>query len=263
MSAGDLIAHNFRQTVTAVPSAATPAQLAWMEYELRRRVHFGCELLLADVNDTLQDLAVGPVPTIVARWMSVGGLSPAVRDSLGVDAIARDTTLGDLLQNVPPTAFLEDRLRVAEGRNQAHGGNKAFYGLALLLSCYRFSEPFRTANYLADQDHYMELAFDLVNRNTGKPLFDAMQELALHLAVQPHLATTLRKMGQGQKCSLRFFPEGDDLQPTGIPATPGFSGSRLGNVLGMLADVGLCNRRGGRRYSLTDAGHKSLLEDGA
>ena len=85
-----------------------------------------------------------------------------------------------------------------------------------------------------------------------------MRELAQQLAVEPHLSTTLRKMGQGQKCSLRFFPEGDVLQPTGVAVTPGFSGSRLDNVLGMLADVGLCSRLDGR-FELTVAGRNQLL----
>ena len=262
MSVTDLIALNLRRTVTAVPSSVTPVQLTWMEYELRRRVHFACELLLADVTGTLQDLTVGTVDAIAARWLSAGGISPAVREVLGVDEIPSNTTLGELLDKMPTEAFLRDRLRVSEGRNQAHGGNAALYGLALLLSCYRCSEQFRTTNTLTNRDHYMEQAFELVTRNTNKPVAHAMQEFALHLAVKPHLATTLRKMGQGQKCSLRFFPEGEVLQPTGVSVTPGFSGSRLGNVLGILADVGLYNRLEGGQYSLTDSGRKRLIEDG-
>ena len=106
----------------------------------------------------------------------------------------------------------------------------------------------------------MERAFSLIDENMPNPLDHALRELALHLAVEPHLGTTLRKMGQGQKCSLRFFPEGDVLQPTGIAVTPGFSGSRLDNVLGMLSDVGLLNRFDGGRFDLTNTGRKRLLE---
>ena len=262
MTAAELIALNFRRVVETVPSSVTPAQLAWMEYELRRRAHFACELLLADVTETLQDLTTGTVDAIAARWMALDGISPAVREALGVDEIAADTTLRDLLDRMPPDAFLRDRLRAAEGRKQARGGNAALYGLALLLSCYRCSEPFRTTKTLMDCRHYMERAFGLVTENANKPVSLAMRQLALHLAVEPHLSTTLRKMGQGQKCSLRFFPEGEVIQPTGEPVRPGFSGSRLGNVLGILADVGLCNRLAGGRYSLTDAGRNRLLEDG-
>lgn len=263
MNVDDLIALNYRRVVEMAPSSVTAAQLAWMEYELRRRAHFACELLLADVTGTLQDLATGTVDAIADRWLSLDGISPAVRESLGVEEIAGDTTLRDVLAGMPTDAFLRDRLRVAEGRKQARGGNAALYGLALLLSCYRCSETLRTTNTLADSGHYMERAFELVTENADKPIALAMRELALHLAVEPHLSTTLRKMGQGQKCSLRFYPEGEVLHPTGISANPGFSASRLGNVLGILADLGLFNRLAGGRYGLTDSGHDRLLEDGS
>jgi hypothetical protein len=108
----------------------------------------------------------------------------------------------------------------------------------------------------------MERAFDLIEENKSRPLTHALREFALHLAVEPHLGTTLRKMGQGQTCSLRFFPEGEVLHATGVSVTPGFSNTRLDNVLGMLADVGLCDRLQGGRFSLTKAGASRLL-DGA
>lgn len=76
----DLIAQNFRNVVQANPSSITEVELAWMEYELRRRVHFACELLLSDVTGTLGDLVSGTVDAIAARWMSNSALSPIVRD---------------------------------------------------------------------------------------------------------------------------------------------------------------------------------------
>ena len=261
MTAADLIALNFRRVVETVPSSVTHAQLAWMEYELRRRTHFACELLLADLTGTLQDLATGTVDAVAARWMALDGIAPAVRDVLGVDGIASHTTLREVLDGMPTDAFVRSRLSMAEGRRQTRGGNAALYGLALLLSCYRCSETFRATNTLADSRHYMERAFELVTENANKPMVVAIRDLALHLAVEPHLTTTLRKMGQGQKCSLRFFPEGEVLHPTGIAANPGFSETRLGNVLGILADLGLYSRLPGGRYRLTASGRSRLLED--
>ncbi len=260
MSAADIIASNFGQVVAAAPSSVRPVQLIWMEYDLRRRVHFACELLLADVTDTLQDLTASTPNAIAERWLSVDSLSPAVREVLGVGGISKEMTLGDVLHTVPHTAFSEGRLRVEEGRNQPPRGNMAFYGLALLLASYRSSERLRSTKTLQDRRAGMERAFELITRFADRPIIQAMRELARRLAIQPHLATTLRKMGQGQKCSLRFFPEGELLHPTGVRVTPGFSGSRLGNVLGMLADAGLCDRRDGGRFSLTEAGRKRLLK---
>ena len=256
----ELIAQNFQHVVTAAPSSLTRVELAWMEYELRRRVHFACELLLADVTGTLGELTGGTVDAVVDRWMTTGGLSLAVRDLLGSDALVPSQTLGEIMGKIPDAAFLGSQLRAREGRDQAAGGNGAFYGLALLLSSYRYTEGLRAAGRLKNRRHYMEQAFSLIDENMPNPLDHALRELALHLAVEPHLGTTLRKMGQGQKCSLRFFPEGDVLQPTGVSVTPGFSGSRLDNVLGMLSDVGLLNRLDGGRFDLTNTGRRRLLE---
>ena len=257
---GELIAQNFQHVVTAAPSSLTLVELAWMEYELRRRVHFACELLLADVTGTLRELTGGTVDAVADRWMTTGGLSLAVRDLLGSDELAPSQTLKEIMGKIPDAAFLGSQLRAREGRDQAAGGNGAFYGLALLLSSYRYTQGLRAAGRLENRRHYMERAFKLIDENMPNPLDHVLRELALHLAVEPHLGATLRKMGQGQKCSLRFFPEGDVLQPTGIAVTPGFSGSRLDNVLGMLSDVGLLNRLDGGRFDLTNTGRKRLLE---
>lgn len=259
----DVIAASFQQVLMTDPATVKPVDLAWMEYELRRRVHFGCELLLADVTDTLQNLTTGSVASVVERWMAVNGCSPAVREAIGFDRPTSDKTLDEIIEGMPKTAFLNKRLHIQEGRDQEPGGNRAFYGLALLLSSHYYTKRVRESGLLGDRNHYMERAFELIDVNGSKPLAHALRELTLHLAVEPHLSTTLRKMGQGQKCSLRFFPDGEALRPTGVGVTPGFSGSRLGNVLGLLADVGLCNRLDGGRFNLTDEGRKWLLEGAA
>ena len=142
-----------------------PVELAWMEYDLRRRVHFACELLLADVTSTLGDLTAGTVDAVVAHWMVVDGISPAVRKVLGSDKLDPRQTLGDVMGKMPAKVFLGSPLRVREGRDQATDGNGAFYALALLLSSYRYTERLRIAGRLKDRPHYMERAFDLIDKN--------------------------------------------------------------------------------------------------
>jgi hypothetical protein len=259
----DLIAENFRRVVQADPSSISEVELAWMEYELRRRAHFACELVLADLTGTLCDLTSATVEAIVERWTRTDALSPSVRDVLGLTEPDYNLTIGDILSRMPEGAFLGGAVRASEGRNQATGGNQALYGLALLLSIYRCTERLRASGQIENRHHYMELAFQLVDKNKSSTLARTLREFALHLAVEPHLGTTLRKLGQGQKCSLRFFPEGDVLQPTGIAVKPGFSGTRLDNVLGMLADVGLRKRLDGGLFSLTNAGSGRLLDGAA
>ena len=204
----DLITMNFRRVVAIAPASVKPVELAWMEYELRRRIHFACELLLADVSGTLEHLTAGTVDAVAKRWMVVDGLSPAVRDVIGFDQPCPAKTLGEVMASMPLQAFLVARLRAREARDMAPGGNRAFYGLALLLSSYRYTEQLRASGRLENRKHYMERAFELVDENRSKPLAHAMRELAQHLAVEPHLGTTLRKMGQEQKCSLTVLPRG-------------------------------------------------------
>lgn len=264
MRAEDVIFENFRNVIKGKSSAFNEeVDLVWMEYELRRRVHFACELLFSDFTGTLADLTSGSVDAVIARWLSSGTFSPLVRDLLGVDEPDPQLTFADILSRMPDDAFLKGSVRNADGRNLALGGNQAFYGVALLLSSYRSTVPLRTSGKLQDKGHYMERAFECVERTRTNPLLHALREIALQLAIEPHLETTLRKMGQGQKCSLRFFPEGNVLSPTGVGVTPGFSNTRLENVLGMLADIGLCTRMDGGRFILTDAGVARLLNGAA
>jgi hypothetical protein len=254
----EVIAENFRN-VTQASGSISDVELAWMEHELRRRAHYACELFLADVTGTLSQMMSGTTDAISRHWARLESLSPVVREVLGVEAIDANITLGELLAKIPDKAFLGGVIRVSDGRDQAAGGNQALYGLALLLSVYRVTERLRASHAIENRRHYMELAFDLIDENKSNTLEHALRVFSLRLAVIPHLTTTLRKMGQGQQCSLRFYSEGDVLHSTGVIVRPGFSGSRLENVLGMLSDVGLCDRAANGRFTLTDVGAKRLL----
>jgi hypothetical protein len=248
----DIIAKNFQQVVNA--KSSTDVEVAWMEYELRRRVHFACELILSDLSTTLNTLTSGTVESVIQRWLTSSGVSPSLIELIGVGNLSRNTSLNEIIAAMPPTAFMSGGVSLNEGRNQAKGGNQAIYGVALLLAAYRCTKSLRQDGMLEDRHHYMELAFDLVEKYASSDLSVSLRELCIHLAVEPHLRTTLRKMGQGQQCSLRFFPEGNVLQGTGMAVMPGFSNSRLDNVLGMLADVGLFSRVTGGRFVLTEKG---------
>ena len=104
--------------------------------------------------------------------------------------------------------------------------------------------------------------FSILEKSYDHTLRDCLLELMLQTVIEPHLSTTLRKMGQGQKCSLRFYPEGDLLRPTGTSVRPGYSSTRLSNVLGMLADTGFCIRETGGRFALTEMGKIFLNSSG-
>jgi len=99
----------------------------------------------------------------------------------------------------------------------------------------------------------------VIEAESKSQLRTVLRRLLVEVVIEAHLSTTLRKMSQGQKCSLRFFPEGALLRPTGIPASAGQSGDRLGNVLGMWADLGILERGVGG-YTLTERGRQLAAE---
>ena len=76
----------------------------------------------------------------------------------------------------------------------------------------------------------------------------------------PHLNTSWRKIGQGQKCSVRFYPDGDLLRPTGKRVNAWFSQDRLGNVIQMLSDLGLCSKNSNGKFLISKAGTVFLNE---
>jgi len=99
----------------------------------------------------------------------------------------------------------------------------------------------------ADGIDYMRKTFSILEQMQENTVHKVLIEIIKYCVVEPHLKTTLRKMGQDQQCSLRFFPEGQKLIPTGIETIAGKSGSRLNNTMRMMSDIGLCDAlRGGK-----------------
>lgn len=129
----------------------------------------------------------------------------------------------------------------------------------ILLACRKQTAPLREAGTIRDRNHYLERAFSLLQQ-PERLIGDVLRDLLISTVVEPHLKTSLRKLGQGQKCSLRFFPEGSTLRPTGTTVYSGQSGDRLGNVMGFFADAGYLDRSESTRFTLSASG-KTLLED--
>ncbi len=67
---------------------------------------------------------------------------------------------------------------------------------------------------------------------------DVAVDLLRNEVATRHLRHTMRKMSQRQSNSLRFFPRGDLLVPTGTETGAGFSLTRLSAVLQVMADLG-------------------------
>jgi len=251
MSSSEMILDAYRNAASGAASDAVG--LAWAEYELRRRGHFAIELLLSSLADTLMDLTEATVDQVVNEWNEEVPLPDAVVDATGWGTSAFSDRVGDLAAVVSSEAFLAGPLRASVARALTSRA-RTLYATGLLVACRRQTAALRQDETLPTRDSYLERVFAILDDAEHQSLSGAMVRVLREVVVEAHLSTTLRKMGQGQKCSLRFYPEGALLRPTGTQVVAGFSGDRLGNLLGIWADLGVLAREAAGRFSLADYG---------
>lgn len=257
LSSDEVLKINYRNTISSSDLAPSAVEIAWAEYELRRRVHFALELLLGAMTQTLtDDLVEGTVEQVLAQWDAMWDRPTLLADLISEAGSPFMTQLTNISEQVPGDAFL------AKGPNRGGARNmspspQALYALSLLISCRAQTEKLRAEGIIPDRKHYLERAFSLLD-DQEKTVSASLRELLIGVVIEPHLKTSLRKLGQGQKCSLRFFPEGNLLRPTGTRVAAGYSGDRLGNFLGFFADLGYLERVDNARFSLATAGSDLL-----
>lgn len=251
MSSSELILHAYRTASSGASS--TRITLAWTEYELHRRAHFAVELLLSSLADKLMDLTEATVDQVVDAWDDDAPLPDVVIAATGWSGSSFKANLADLAALVPRDAFLVAPLRDSIARSLSSRA-RSLYACGLLLACMKQTDALRKVGRFPARRSYLERAFGILDGAGTQSLSETTKRLLREVVVEAHLSTTLRKMSQGQKCSLRFYPEGALLRPTGTPVAAGFSGDRLGNVLGIWADLGVLDRVDGARFSLSDYG---------
>jgi hypothetical protein len=259
-SSAELIRQAYTRSSSSDGVHVSGTEYAWAEYELRRAVHFSLELLLSAVTETLKELGQGTVEQVVREWNTSEPLPEMVQKILPIDGAPMVVPLSELQAALSDQPLIVKMPDVSLSRGLPCGP-RALLALAMLLSCANRSADLRRKGLIQDRGSTdaMEHAFQIIVEFADRPVEEGLAELLLHSVVQPHLAETLRKMSEGQKCSLRFYAEGANLLPTGVRVQAGYSGDRLGNLLGMWADLGLLERQAGR-YSLSDRGRELLVE---
>jgi hypothetical protein len=258
VNSSELILKNYRRCVTADLNNLSQVEIVWAEYELRRWVHFALELLLEAFTETLMNLGEATVGRVVGDWVAEVDVPPLLSDMLTSKTPPFAMTVEKLESLVPAQRFLNippEPRRTHEVTPSA----KALYALVLLISCQQETDRLRAGGMILDRRSYLERAFRVLEKHRRSTLDQTLEALAFQTVIEPHLKNTLRKMGQGQQCSLRFYPEGDVLRPTGTGVRAGYSGDRLENVLGMLADLGHFEREAGG-FKLSDKGRAFLAE---
>lgn len=228
-NANQLISRTYDQ---AVLNGATGIELEWASFEWHRRVHFALELLLSAVTETLRAEGSLSIAQVVEKWASIHNsavplsaywMSPS---DLAITAVQLGLFSGSLLRTgefdgAPEIMALKAfELLVTQARNaQAIGVT-----------------PGASAGVAATAAR----AIQRVESGVGT-LAEMMLTICDECVAQRHIQNTMRKMGNQQDCSLRFYSDGPVLVPTEIGFSPGYSGSRLQNTMRILADLGMLN----------------------
>jgi hypothetical protein len=228
-NANQLISKTYDQ---AVLNGAAGIELEWASFEWHRRVHFALELLLSAVTETLRVEGSLSIAQVVEKWAAI--------HNSAVPLSAYWMSPSDLaITAVQPGLFSGNLLRTSEFDGAPE--IMALKAFELLVTQARNAQAIGvTPGASAGVAATAARAIQLVESGVGT-LAEMMLTIGDECVAQRHIQNTMRKMGNQQDCSLRFYPDGPVLVPTAIDFSPGYSGSRLQNTMRILADLGMLN----------------------
>ncbi|MHC2001861.1 hypothetical protein ACYQR9_15680 [Methylobacterium sp. CM6241] len=229
-----LLAAAWRRAATG--ASADLVDLAWAEYEWRCRLHFAIELMLSAVSAAVDAQGEATVSELIAAWLAEADLPARLVVAWPRAGEAGAMSGVDARGSVPPELWLGEAIPSDLGSLRPHA--RALAAFALVAALAAQSADLRATGRFADRQAVGERALACVAAADIRPFAETLKSLAA-VAIEAHLATTFRKMGGRQKCSLRFFPEGPKLLATRRPTSPGRSGTRLWNAIKMLQDAGV------------------------
>jgi hypothetical protein len=241
-SAEWLLVRNYAARV--LNGASNDVADSWAEYEWQRRCHFAFEWLLAGVCDTLNrngDSSLSEIVSFLVEDFSSGdGAQQTGKAPLEINLqTSASSVIALVSDNYQLSAPLPTRTMAAQ-----RGGLGAISAVQLLVALHRQRINLRTSKVFRDTDAVANQAMLIIEEAGKKSLAALLESLLLQCAIVPHLTTTLRKMGSGQRCSLRFFPDGEVFRSTAVQVSAGRSGTRLANVLGILSDLSVLDLTG-------------------
>ncbi|MCE7998831.1 MAG: hypothetical protein HEP70_08240 [Rhodobiaceae bacterium] len=218
---------------------------SWAEYEYRRRCHFALELMLSALTSSLAEFEKATISQVVSSWFSTLDPSPLLASEWTAVSEARNLNGAEAVASVPRDLFNGKPIPTGDLRHLPIP-DQAFSAIALLVATAEQTRAARRDGYFERKSTSPgERAISIIEGAGDEPFSILMEEI-VEVTALSHLQTTLRKMGAGQKCSLRFFPDGPLLRPTGIGMAPGHSNDRLTNVLRILTDIGKLKRMDGK-----------------
>jgi hypothetical protein len=260
LSSKELVSQEYKRSLGPQPAKPDEVQIAWVNYDLRRRVHFAFELMFSSFCETLASQIAGRLQDVVLEWTRTTSFPELLTSVVNVTDSPWEQPWGKFLEAICPYAFLDGVPTIKSARNLSQEP-RALIALVIIASCWRDLKIWRREGLMREYPGSpLDAAFAILDQAEKKRVIDILDQIIDECVVTPHLKTTWRKMGQGQKCSLRFYLDGDVLRSTGILVKAGYSGDRLGNVMSMLADLGVIDHAGNGRYKINENGHSLLRE---
>lgn len=258
-TASKLIYENYSHLVLhgANSTGGDEAGLAWFDYDLHRRAHFALEAFLSALTNTLSDLDGASIRSVVDYWSGDTDIPSILSKAIGISQMDFDESFETWNARIPVSLFLHETLQQGTPM-QLEPSARSIFAFTLLTACWKQSQGMYKAKLITDYKQTMERSFSILDRSGDISIKNLIIRLLSEVVIKPHISNTLRKMAGGQKCSLRFYPEGRSLRPTGTYTGAGYSGSRLGNVFGIMSDIGLLNRKDNGQVFLSPRGHKVL-----
>lgn len=242
-NAADILVRNLKNCVKK--ENASPVAFRWAEYEYRRRCHFALELMLSALTEAVSTFEEVTTSQIVSNWLEHFEAPLLLKEIWPRASSASEMTASEAIDSIPNDVF-ENKPIPTRDLRLLLPRDRAFTAIAILTSTSMQTQPLRKDGFFDQKENSPgEIAVRIIEA-AGKEPFSEIFEDLLNLTAFSHLQTTLRKMGAGQKCSLRFFPDGPLLRPTGIGMAPGYSNDRLTNVLRILTDLGELRRTNGK-----------------
>jgi hypothetical protein len=248
MSANPVLARNLEACSTGHRS--DEASLSWAEYEWRRRQHFSLELLLSSACGLLQEIGDASLDAILAEAKRDCATGGRLVDVWPEGPMVWDKSATEAVQSVPKGLMLGTSLS-ANPFQKLRPSERMMGAFAMLAALEAQTRSFRSVDASKPAVTISDLALKLIVNADDQPFDFLLRNLVEKCAILPHLQVTLRKMANRQKCSLRFFPDGNILRLTANQSSAGYSGSRLDNALNILVDIGVFQR--GNNGSLTHA----------
>jgi hypothetical protein len=253
-SARQLIQKNYQELLID-NSSINDVELEWFDYELHRRVHYALESMLGSFTDTLKILDGESLDTSVKYLLTEASIPPIIRDQVNFYDLDYMMKTSQFIELIPKELFL-NTLPSPTNTNRFTPSSRLIFGFCLIIACWKQSREIT----LVDRDHVMEEVFSIIEAGADWNVLTIIKRLLEECAVKPHISNTLRKMQNGQQCSLRFYPEGDRYLPTGMSVHAGFSNDRLSNVVGLFRDMGFVQKAANSAFALTDDGYELLHE---